>query len=337
MSSTITLDHGSGGRLSHELIENLFGKYFSNPILNTKSDSAIVDLSDGLSAFTTDSYVVDPIFFPGGNIGKLAICGTINDLSVSGAIPLYISAGFIIEEGFDLKSLELIVDSMAKEAKKAGVKIVTGDTKVVNRGKADKIYINTAGVGKLEPIRKKIGCGSLIKPGDKIILNGDLGRHEIAIMTAREKLGIETAVESDCESLNTLTEDILSTYNGVHFMRDLTRGGLAGILNEVAGMGEFGVKLYEDQIPADDRVRSICELLGLDPLYMVNEGRMIFIVEDSKVLNVLETMKKHPLSRECAVIGEVTGSNNGMVLMETGIGGSRIIDMPSGQQLPRIC
>lgn len=337
MSAKITLDHGSGGRLSHELIENLFVKYFSNPILNTRGDSAIVDLSDGLSAFTTDSYVVDPLFFPGGNIGKLAICGTVNDLSVAGAVPLYISVGFIIEEGFDLKRLELIVESMAREAKKAGVSIVTGDTKVVNRGKADKIYINTAGVGRIERERRELGFGSLIKPGDKIILNGDLGRHEIAIMTAREELSIETPIESDCTSLNSLTGDILSTYKGIHFMRDLTRGGLAGILNEIAGPGEFGIKLYEDQIPTDDRVRSICELLGLDPLYMVNEGRMIFIVEDSEVMDILKTMKKHPLSKKCAVIGEVTDSNNGMVIMETGIGGSRIIDMPSGQQLPRIC
>ncbi|MFO8235830.1 MAG: hydrogenase expression/formation protein HypE [Bacteroidales bacterium] len=337
MSDTVSLNHGSGGRLSHELIDNLFVKYFSNSVLNAQTDSAIVGLDSGHVAFTTDSYVVDPVFFPGGNIGKLSVCGTINDLSVSGAVPAYLSAGFIIEEGFSIHKLEQIVCSMAEEAEKAGVKIVTGDTKVVNKGKADKIYINTAGIGTIDAARKEISFGTQIRLGDKIIVNGDLGRHEIAIMTAREKLGIETSIESDCASLNSLTESVLSAHGGIHFMRDLTRGGLAGVLNEVVAIGEFGITLNEEMIPANDKIRSICELLGLDALFMANEGRIMFITDSEEADKIMKTMKNHPLGKNCAVIGEITDLHEGTVLMETEIGGRRIIDMPAGQQLPRIC
>ena len=337
MNNRITLSHGSGGRLSHDLIENLFVKYFNNPILNRQTDSAIINGNFKNLAFTTDSYVVDPVFFPGGNIGKLAICGTVNDLAVSGARPVYISVGFIIEEGLDMESLEKIVQSMAQEAEIANVKIVTGDTKVINKGKADKIFINTSGIGELDPSRKSLSFGKEILPGDKIILNGDLGRHEIAIMTARENLGLKSTIESDCASLNHLIESVLSAHEGVRFIRDITRGGIATILNELVGGKEFGIQIYENDIPVDDKIKSICELLGLDSLFMANEGRMLLVASPDEAHKIVNTLKDDPLGQNAAIVGEITSTNKCQVLMETEIGGKRIIDMLTGQQLPRIC
>ena len=337
MKDKITLSHGSGGRLSHELIRDLFVSYFNNPILNSQTDSAILETPLENTAFTTDSYVVDPIFFPGGDIGKLAVCGTVNDLAVSGAVPMYISVGFIIEEGFDLESLEKIVSSMADEAKKANIQIVTGDTKVINKGKADKIFINTAGIGKLEPARKNMSFGKYIQPGDQIIINGDLGRHEIAIMTSREDLGLKTQIESDCASLNHLIEKAVSRTPKIRFIRDITRGGLATILNEIVTDKKYGIELKEEAFPVNEQVKSICEMLGLDPLYMANEGRIMMIVakEDSK--EVVDILRSDPLGENAQIVGEIKENNTGRVVMETEIGGKRIIDMLTGQQLPRIC
>ncbi len=337
MEGKITLSHGSGGRLSHDLIENLFIRYFNNPILNAQTDSAVVNGPFKNLSFTTDSYIVDPLFFPGGDIGKLSVCGTVNDLAVSGAKPLYISAGFIIEEGFSGDDLERIVSSMAQEAERAGVQIITGDTKIINKGKADKIFINTAGVGKFTDNHTAISYGKYIQPGDKIIVNGDLGRHEIAILASREELKLKTPVESDCASLNLLIEKILQNHTGIRFMRDLTRGGLATVLNEAVDKREYGIQINEKQIPLEDNVKSICEMLGLDPLFLANEGRMMLIAPPDEAEEIIKIMNKDELGRNAAIIGEVSRSNPGEVLMETEIGGTRIIDMLTGQQLPRIC
>jgi hydrogenase expression/formation protein HypE len=337
MNTRITLSHGSGGRLSRELVQNLFLHYFDNPVLKLQSDSAVLRSDFSHFSFTTDSYVIDPVFFPGGDIGKLAVCGTVNDLAVSGAVPLYLSAGFIIEEGFPIADLERIVRSMANEAKLAGVEIVAGDTKIVNKGKADKVFINTAGVGELQEKHQAISSGENIKPGDQIILSGDIGRHEIAVMTAREDLGLKSPVESDCACLNQLIKNICETSDGIKYMRDVTRGGLATILNETVEKGGYGIRLNESSIPVREEVRSICELLGLDPLLMANEGRFIIISEPDEATKIVNTMNKDALGSNAAVIGEITTMNKGKVIMETEIGGSRIIDMLTGQQLPRIC
>lgn len=333
----ILLNHGSGGKMTHELITGLFVRYFDNPILKTQTDSAILSIDSHLIAFTTDSYVVSPVFFPSGNIGKLAICGTVNDLAVSGAKPLYLSCGFIIEEGLPFSELEDIVKTMADEAAKAGVLIVTGDTKVVNKGSCDKIFINTAGIGILNESRKNISTGKDITPGDKIIVNGPIGNHGAAILCARNSVEYYSEILSDCASLNSLIERVLQTSGKVKFMRDATRGGLGTVLCELAGEKEFGVELSETEIPLDESVRGLCEIFGYDPLFMANEGKVVMVVGKEDAWKVLETLHSEEHGKLAAIVGEITSTNKGLVVMITGIGGSRLIDMPAGEQLPRIC
>ncbi len=337
MYSTISIGHGSGGQLSHNLIKNLFVKYFDNPILKQQTDSALLDIDDSLIAFTTDSYVIDPIFFPGGNIGKIAVCGTVNDLAVSGAVPKYLSASFIIEEGFSIKELEMIVSSMADEAKNADVFIVTGDTKVVNKGQCDKIFINTSGIGILDERHRSISSGEKIIAGDKIILNGTIADHGMAIMAARNFVTFNTDIKSDCACLNKLIKEILDSNSQVKFMRDATRGGLAAILCEVTENKNFGLEIDESKVSMLENVRGICELLGFDPFYVANEGKIVLIASPEDADKVVEIMKNNEFGRNASIIGEVVDKHPGKATLLTSIGGKRIIDRLSGEQLPRIC
>jgi len=337
MTKNILLGHGSGGKLSHDLISNLFVKYFHNDILDQQTDASVIMPGSELISFTTDSFVVDPIFFPGGDIGKLAVAGTVNDLAVSGAKPLYLSSSFIIEEGFSLQDLEIIVRSMAEEARKAGVRIVTGDTKVVNRGKCDKVFINTTGIGAMDPKWKNIGLGTDIKPGDQVIINGTLADHGMCIMSVREGLGFRAEIESDCASLNHMIAEVLEVSDQVKFMRDATRGGLATVLCELAESRKLGFEIDESKLPVKENVRGICELLGFDPLYVANEGKVLMIVGKKDAAKVLETLKRNELGKNAVNIGEVVDEHKGKAWMTTGIGGRRIIDMLAGEQLPRIC
>lgn len=336
-NKNILLGHGSGGRLSHELIKELFLKYFDNPVLNKLTDSALLKLNGDNIAFTTDSYVVDPIFFDGGNIGKLAVCGTVNDLAVSGAQPLYISSSFIIEEGFSYNKLEEIVASMAEEAQKAKVQIVTGDTKVVNKGQCDKVFINTAGIGIINEKFVKISTGSDIKASDKIIINGSIADHGMAIMAARNFENFRSGIVSDCACLNHMIREVLETGSRVKFIRDATRGGLASVLCEVAEKHKTGVEIYEDKVTLNENVRGLCELLGFDPFYVANEGKIIMIVDENDAEKVIECLKKNEFGKEAAVIGQIVDEHPAKAVLKTGIGGTRIIDMLAGEQLPRIC
>ncbi len=333
----ILLGHGSGGKLSHDLIENLFAKHFKNPILEQQSDSAIIPFNGSHIAYTTDSFVVDPIFFPGGNIGNLAIAGTVNDLAVSGATPLYLSVGFIIEEGFPYSDLEKIVISMAEDAKEAGVAIVTGDTKVVDKGKCDKVFINTSGIGILDKKNTNISSGSGIKPGDKIIINGSIGDHGMSVMAARNELNIRTHIKSDCACLNHIIADVLKSSDKIKFMRDATRGGLGTILSELVKNNNFGIQINEEELVIHENVRGLCELLGFDPLYVANEGKVVMVVGSEDAEEVLNTMKKSPFGKEASIIGEISQDHVGMAWLNTIVGGKRVIEMLSGQQLPRIC
>jgi len=302
MNNYITLNHGSGGKLTHRLIEDVFVKLFG--MTGPLTDSAIIKMPGMMLAFTTDSFVVDPLFFPGGNIGKIAVCGTVNDLAVSGAIPGYLSASFIIEEGFDVKELVSIVETMADEAEKAGVKIITGDTKVVEKGKCDKLFITTSGTGFLDPGYENISSGVMIKPGDKILINGTLGNHSIAVLGARNKLSFTTPVISDCASLNNLISRILDSGCKIRFMRDLTRGGLASVLNELTTIIKAGISINEDSVPVDEPVRGLCEMLGFDPLYLANEGKVLIVVAAGDERKVLEIMKSDILGKDSAIIGD---------------------------------
>ena len=334
----INLSHGSGGKATHNLIEGVFAPAFSNPLLDAMDDSATfsVDGQGQRIAFTTDTYVVSPLFFPGGNIGELAVNGTVNDLSMAGATPLYLSAGFILEEGFPIADLKRIVASMAKAATDAGVAIVTGDTKVVQRGKADGLFINTAGVGLLR-VNWPIGQTQL-QPGDRILLSGPVGNHGIAIMLARESLEIETDVQSDTAPLNTLVAAVLDAAGeSVHCLKDPTRGGVATSLNEMAIGAEVAISLDEQAIPIHPEVRGACEILGLDPLTIANEGKLLAIVAADKADDALAAMRAHPLGREAAIIGTVQNDPAGMVFLRTDIGGVRVLDMLVGDPLPRIC
>jgi hydrogenase expression/formation protein HypE len=333
----ILLSHGNGGRLMHELIESLFIKHFGNSILREQTDSAILKLDDSNIAFTTDSFVVDPIFFPGGDIGKLAVCGTVNDLAVSGAKPLYLSVSFIIEEGFPLDDLEKIVISMAQEAQDAGVTIVTGDTKVVNRGKCDKIFINTSGIGSIAEKHLSIGKGANILQGDRILVNGTIGEHGMAVMNARESFNFKTSILSDCACLNSFIWTILDHSSGVKFMRDPTRGGVATVLNELVQKKTFGIEIDEYAMPVTDGVRSMCEILGYDPLYIANEGKVILVSGEKESPGLLNVMKEHKLGKMSSIIGKITGEHPGKVVLKTTTGGKRIIDIMTGEQLPRIC
>ena len=335
MTEYITLNHGSGGRLTGELVREIFASRFG--MVEPFTDSAILNVSGGEIAFTTDSYVIDPIFFPGGNIGKLAVCGTVNDLAVAGAVPLYLSSSFIIEEGFPVEDLVTISESMAKEAVNAGVRIVTGDTKVVEKGKCDKIFITTTGAGIVRNGCSHIGSAARIKPGDRLIINGPLGNHSIAIMGARKQLGFTSQVVSDCASLVHLIGKVLDSTGEVHFMRDLTRGGLATVLNELSEMTGMGIEVEEDKIPVDEPVRGLCEMMGFDPLYLANEGKVLIVVSEEECGRVMAAVRSDPLGVKAEIIGEVTGKMNKIVVAKTITGGTHILDMHSGTQLPRIC
>ncbi len=334
MDNRILLAHGSGGKLSQDLVRKHIVSRIANPVLEKMDDSAVLE-TGGRLAFTTDSYVVSPIIFPGGNIGRLAVCGTVNDLSMSGAKPLYLSLSFIIEEGLAVSEFEEIVQSIAETAAEADVKIVTGDTKVVNRGDADRLFINTSGIGKI-PDGIDIS-GTNAKPGDRIILSGTIGDHGIAIMSKREGLNFSTTLESDCAPLNRMVANMLDESTLINCLRDPTRGGLATTLNEIAGQSGVGIELEESSIPVRDEVRGACELLGLDPLYVANEGKLVAIVDEKAAEEVLVRMKQNIYGKDAAIIGRVTGEHPGRVVIKTPYGSSRILDMLSGELLPRIC
>jgi len=334
MNDTILLAHGSGGKLSHDLVERKFLPLLANPLLDKLDDSAIFE-ANGRLAFTTDSYVVNPIFFPGGDIGRLAVCGTVNDLSMNGAKPLYLSLSVIIEEGLLMADLEHIVRSIKAAADEAQVNIITGDTKIVNRGQADKLFITTSGIGII-PAGIDIS-GANAKAGDRVILSGTIGDHGIAIMSQREGLRFETLLESDCAPLNKLVAQIVEACPNTHCLRDPTRGGLATTLNEFAKQSNVGIAVEEDKIPVKKEVKAACELLGLDPIYVANEGKLVAIVEPGDANKVLTQMKQNCYGRDAAIIGEVTNEHTGRVIMKTRLGPSRIIDMLSGELLPRIC
>jgi len=334
MSDRILLAHGSGGKLAHELVERSFLPAFFNPLLAKLDDSAIFDFS-GRLAFTTDSYVVNPIFFPGGDIGKLAVCGTVNDLAMAGAVPLYLSLSFIIEEGLPQHDLAKIVSSVQKAAKEAEVQVVTGDTKVVNRESADKLFINTAGVG-IVPEGVDIS-GQNAKPGDIVILSGTIGDHGIAVLSQRQGLSFSTQLESDCAPLNKLVAEMLEASSQIHCLRDPTRGGLATTLNELAKQSRVGIKIEEEKIPVRGEVYAACEMLGLEPLYIANEGKLVAIVAPEDAEAVLARMRQNTYGKDAAIIGEVRSEHPGRVVMRTKFGASRIVDMLVGDPLPRIC
>jgi hydrogenase expression/formation protein HypE len=336
----IVLGHGGGGKLSNELVENLFLPVFSNETLDELSDAAALDIAGllkdgGRISFSTDSFVIKPLFFRGGNIGGLAVNGTVNDVAMAGAKPLFLSCGFIIEEGFEVESLGKIVNTMGAQAKIAGVKIVTGDTKVVDKGKGDGLYINTSGIGI---IPKDVNLAPhLARPGDVVIVSGEIGVHGMAIMSEREGLEFDSPLESDCANLNFLVEDILNVTKEIRVLRDPTRGGIASSLNEIAKASHAGIKLDEKKVPVPKPVRSACEFLGLDPFYVANEGKLLAIVPPEKADEVLEAMRKNEDGEKSAVIGEVVEEHPGMVVAKTTFGATRVVDMQLGEQLPRIC
>jgi hydrogenase expression/formation protein HypE len=334
-SGLIQLDQGSGGRAMHELIDSLFVSAFANPLLAERNDSAVFEIQGGRLAMTTDSYVVDPIFFPGGNIGSLAVHGTVNDLAMRGAKPLYITAGFILEEGFIVDDLKRIVMSMAQAAREAGVQVIAGDTKVVPRGKADKVFINTSGIG-IVPAGVDIG-GQNARPGDLVLINGTIGDHGMAVLCKREGLAFENEIQSDAAALNGLVDLMLDAFAGIHVLRDPTRGGVATTLNEIAEQSGVGIRLFEEALPVREDVLGACEVLGLDPLYVANEGKVLAIVPAQGAGAVLGAMKSHPLGRVSCLIGEIVSDDPGRVFLRTRIGGHRLVDMLRGEQLPRIC
>ena len=332
----VTLAHGGGGRLTHALVERMFLAAFRNPALELLHDGAVLDVPAGRLALSTDSFVVSPLFFPGGDIGSLAVHGTVNDLAMCGARPLALTAGFVLEEGLPMDDLWRIVRSMAQAAKDAGVSVVSGDTKVVDRGKGDGVFINTSGIGlvpegvHIAPVRAQ--------PGDRLLLNGRIADHGIAILSVREGLSFETTIESDSAALNGLVGSLLDALGGrVHVLRDPTRGGLASATNEIAAAAGVGLRLEEIAIPLAEQVRGACELLGLDPLYVANEGKCLAIVAPEAAERALEVLRAHALGREAAIIGEVVADHPGRVMMRSRVGGVRVVDMLSGEQLPRIC
>jgi len=332
---TIQLAHGAGGKLSSELISKIFLPRFGNKILDRLEDQAQLESKLGRIAFTTDTFVVDPIFFPGGNIGDLAINGTVNDLAMSGADPEYLSVGFILEEGFPIEDLHRIVLSMEMAAKAAGVQIVTGDTKVVNKGSCDKIFINTSGIGWI-PENVNVRQDRIL-PGDKIILSGTVADHGMAVLTSREGLSFKTRVKSDSMALNGLVSDMLEVCPDIHAMRDPTRGGVATTLNEFANTTNFGIEIDEKLIPVMPDVRSACEVLGIDPLYVANEGKLIAIVPEEHSNDILNVMRKHSAGEKAQIIGTVINDHPGIVGLINFLGVVRVLDMPVGEQLPRIC
>jgi hydrogenase expression/formation protein HypE len=331
----VLLAHGGGGRLTQQMIQKMFLPQFQNEFLEPLHDGAILSLNGVRLAFSTDSYVVNPIFFPGGDIGKLAVNGTVNDLAMCGARAMYLSAAFIIEEGFPMEDLWRVVLSMQESAKKAGVKLVTGDTKVVDRGKGDKIFINTSGVGVVGPgVEISPTCARV---GDKIIVNGPIAVHGVAIMSVREGLEFETRIESDTAPLNDLVASMLEVTKRIHVLRDPTRGGVASALNEIAEKANLGISIVEGHVPLTDEVEGACEILGLDPLYIANEGKLLAFVSPEEANKVLRAMQSHPLGKDSVIVGEVVAEHPKVVVMKSRIGGTRIVDMLSGEQLPRIC
>ena len=331
----IQMDHGAGGRASHELVAKTFMPALANPILKELNDSALLNFQDVRLAISTDSYVVDPIFFPGGDIGSLAVHGTVNDLAMRGAQPRYLSVGFILEEGLEIADLEKLLGSMAEAARQAGVQVVAADTKVVERGKADRIYINTAGVGIIAPGVDIAGQNA--KPGDLVLINGPMGDHGVAVLSTREGLSFQTDIQSDSAPLNGLVSEILEVSRNIHALRDPTRGGVATALNEVASQSAVGIELEESHLPVRPGVKAACEMLGLDPLYVANEGKVLVMVAPEDADLVLNKMRQHPLGKESYTIGRVVSEHPGRVILQTGVGGRRIVDMLSGEQLPRIC
>jgi hydrogenase expression/formation protein HypE len=335
MDEYIKMAHGSGGKLSNKLIEEIFYKEFSNEILDKSDDSAKLHLDSGDIAFSTDSFVITPIFFKGGDIGKLSICGTVNDIAAVGAKPIALTCGFILEEGFSVSDLKKIAKSMAKVALEAGVKIVAGDTKVVQKGACDKIFINTSGIGIILK-GNDIGADKAIA-GDSVIVTGTMGDHGASILLQRESLSIESDLESDCAPLNLMVESIVNQIDDIHVLRDPTRGGLATILNEISVKSNVGIELFEDKIPVKPQVQGICDLLGMDPLYMANEGKLVIILPSIHEDKVLDILKQNKYGRDSCVIGHVVDNPKKMLWMKTNIGGKRVIDLIVGDQLPRIC
>jgi len=332
---TVQLAHGGGGMLMNQLIEKMFFSVFDNPVLNQKSDSALLSLPGNKIAFTTDSFVVSPLFFPGGDIGSLAVYGTVNDLSTSGAKPLYLSVGFVLEEGLAMNSLWKIVLSLKAAADETGVHIVTGDTKVVQRGKGDGIFINTTGIGIIEHDRKI--TPESIQPGYMLIINGDIGRHGMAVMIAREELGFKGRIESDSAPMNKIVQALIGQHITVHCMRDLTRGGLASALNELAGTVRYGFEIDESRVPVDSKVQALSEVLGIDPLHVANEGRMVFIIPENDSAKALKIIRQEKHGQNAVCIGKVLDDSSGKVFVKSHIGARRILAMLSGEQLPRIC
>ena len=336
----INLAHGSGGKAMRDLIEDVFLGAFDNPVLAAMEDQAVFSLADlarngDRLAFTTDTFVVDPLFFPGGDIGTLAVAGTVNDLAMSGAIPLYLSCGMVLEEGLSVEVLRRVVASMQRTAQLAGVTIVTGDTKVVERGAADKLFINTAGIGMV-PQGVEISAKNA-RVGDVVIINGYLGDHGTAILMARNQLGVECNVESDCQPLGSLVAAMLAACPDIHCLRDATRGGVATVLNEFAESSNVAIRINESALPLREEVKGACEILGLDPLYLANEGKLLAVVPSAQADQVLAAMRAHPAGTNSEIIGEVTKDPAGVVVLHTGFGGQRIVDMLVGEQLPRIC
>lgn len=334
----VLLGHGSGGKLTRDLIRELFLPHLSSISLADLTDSAIVGLEEAMSAlaFTTDSYIIRPPFFPGGDIGKLAVCGTINDLAVIGAKPLVLSLALIIEEGFPLSDLQRIMQSIQVESESTSVPVVTGDTKVGEKGSIDKIFINTSGVGIFSKGRTPV-TGNGITVGDKVLVSGTIGEHGIAVVLARGELQFASELESDCAALSTLVETMLATRSKIKFMRDPTRGGIATTLNEIVEDRNFGILLREDLLPIREETRTICELLGFDPLYLANEGRVVTVVAAEDAEKLLVSMRTHPFGQESQIIGEVIAAPSGKVFLETTVGGTRIVDLLVSDQLPRIC
>ncbi len=331
----VNMTHGSGGRAMAQLIDELFVKHFDNALLRQANDQARFEVSAGRMVMSVDGHVISPLFFPGGDIGSLSVHGTVNDVAMSGAIPLYLSAGFILEEGFALSDLEKIIISMADAAREANVPVVTGDTKVVEKGKGDGVFITTTGIGVI-PEGINIS-GDRAEPGDVILVNGSMGDHGVAIMSSRENLEFETTIESDSAALHTLVANLIAAAPDIHCLRDPTRGGLATTLNELAQQSAVGMSIRETDIPVKPAVSAACELLGLDPLYVANEGKLICICKKQDADLILQTMQSHPLGKDAAIIGEVIEDEHGFVQMQTTFGGSRIVDWLAGEQLPRIC
>lgn len=331
----VTLSHGSGGKSSHALLEGVIAPAFRNALLDTSADAAILAVGGSRIALTTDSYVVSPLFFPGGDIGTLAVHGTINDLAVAGARPVALSVGLILEEGLDMDTLRRVVASMAAAAAAAGVPIVTGDTKVVNRGKADQLFINTSGVGVIES-RTRLSVDS-VQIGDVVILSGHVGDHGMAVMLAREALELDADIASDSAALHGLVATLLEAAPGTRVMKDPTRGGVASALNEIASRTGLAISIEEECVPVRTAVRGACEILGLEPLHIANEGKLLAVVAREQAADALAALRAHPLGTDAALIGEVIAEPNGMVLLRTGIGGSRVLDMLVGDPLPRIC